>query len=44
MSTIFPVLSASFAAIVQLAECEAFSGPQLSGVPERTAEAKALIS
>ena len=42
--SILPVRSDSLAAIVQLAECAAFSGPQLSGVPHRIADAKALIS
>ena len=41
---ICPLLRASFAAIVQLAECDAFSGPQLSGVSQRIAEQKPLIS
>src|SRR5262249_22305709 len=42
--TICPLLNASFAAIVQLAECDAFSGPQLSDVPQRIAFAHATIS
>ena len=44
MFTVWPDFSASFAAIVQLAECDALSGPQLSAEPLRIAFAHALIS
>ena len=44
ISTICPVRIASFAAIVQLAECEAVSGPQRRGEPVRIADAQPLIS
>src|SRR4051812_24461946 len=44
IATMAPLFIASLAAMVQLAEWDAFSGPQLSGVSARIADANALIS